>query len=94
MDKKEITKLASELFITLTPEDEETLLQAFLNFAADAKLLAIPGIDNLAPLIFPHDLKATSLREDNVLPGPSREEILKNSKNTKGEYVAIPKVVK
>ena len=60
----------------------------------DAKLLNIPGVDAVEPLIFPHVKAVTYLREDVVEEGPSREEILKNSKNKKGDYIVIPKVVK
>lgn len=94
MDRNKVLELASELFITLTPEDEKTLLSVFETFAEDAKLLNIPGIDDVEPLIFPHDRTSTYLREDIVDVGPSREEILKNSKNKKGDYIVIPKVVK
>lgn len=94
MDKKKILTLADDIFITLTAAEEETVFEAFNTFVEDAKLLDIPGVDDVEPLVFPHERKVTSLREDEVHSELSRTEILKNSKNAKGEYVVVPKVVK
>jgi len=94
MDKKRVHELASELYITLTPEDETTFLASFDLFLKRAEFLNLSGIDDVEPLIFPYHRETTFLREDEVSKTPSREEILKNSKNTKGEYISIPKVVK
>lgn len=94
MDKKLVHELASELFISLTDEDERMFLEAFSAFEQNAKLLDLPGVDDVQPLVFPFTRVNTYLREDEVLPTPSRDEILKNSKNKKGDYVVIPKVVK
>lgn len=94
MDKKKILTLADEIFISLTTTEEEIVVEAFKRFVEDAKLLDIPSVDDVTPLVFPYNRNVTTLREDEETNDYSREEILKNSTNTQGEYIVIPKVVK
>jgi aspartyl/glutamyl-tRNA(Asn/Gln) amidotransferase C subunit len=95
MNKEEIRKLAAEILITLTPEEEATFAAEFAYFKELAKLLeALPNIDEKEPMVFPFKVTQTYLKEDTPEESPGAKEILKNSKNVKDTFVVIPKVVK
>lgn len=95
MDKKIIKELASELYISLTPEEEKEFSEQFAYFKAQAALLErIPHIDDAEVTIFPHVEKRSYLREDEVIETLPVDEILSNSKNAKDGFVIVPKVVK
>lgn len=95
MDKKLINELASELYISLTPEEEQEFLKEFDYFLKQAALLAdIENIDETIPLVFPLKVERTYLREDEPEETLPVNEILSNSKNAKDGFVVIPKVVK
>lgn len=95
MDKKIIKELASELYISLSVEEEKEFSEQFAYFKAQAALLAnIKNIDDVSPMIFPHNERRTYLREDEVEETLPVDEILSNSKNAKDGFVIVPKVVK
>lgn len=95
MNKTEIKKLAEDILITLTPEEETAFVAEFAYFKKLASLLEkLPNVDKVEPLMFPFEVKQTYLREDVVEPTPGAKQILKNSKNAKDGFVIVPKVVK
>ncbi|MFA5485566.1 MAG: Asp-tRNA(Asn)/Glu-tRNA(Gln) amidotransferase subunit GatC [Bacilli bacterium] len=95
MDKKIIKELASELYLSLTPEEEKEFSEQFSYFKAQAALLErIPHIDDVEATLFPHVEKRTYLRDDEVVETLPVDEILSNSKNAKDGFVIVPKVVK
>ena len=95
MEKKDIRKLAKELLISLTPEEEEVFKNEFAYFSEQAKKLeALPLIDKVQPMFFPINEERDYLREDIPEEPFSPEEILSNSRNAKDGFVVIPKVVK
>ncbi|OQC10333.1 MAG: aspartyl/glutamyl-tRNA amidotransferase subunit C [Tenericutes bacterium ADurb.Bin087] len=95
MNKDETKKLANEILITLTPEEEAAFASELAYFKKLAALLEVlPNIDETAPMVFPFKVTQTYLREDEAEVSPGAKEILKNSKNVKDTFVVVPKVVK
>lgn len=95
MDKKIIRKLASELYISLSLEEEAEFLEQFADFKNQAELLnSVPGIDKAEPMVFPFSSENTYLREDEVEETLPVSEILSNAKGAKDGFVIVPKVVK
>lgn len=95
MDKKIVKKLASELYISLSPEEEVEFLEQFADFKSQAQFLNdVPGIDQAEPMVFPFNSEKTYLREDEVEETLPVSEILSNAKGAKDGFVIVPKVVK
>lgn len=95
MEKIDIKKLAREILISLTPEEETEFMAEFAYFIEQFKKLeALPHIDEVSPMFFPIKEKRDFLREDEPEPLYATKEILGNSKNKKDTFIVIPKVVK
>ncbi len=95
MEKIDIKKLAREILISLSPEEEKEFMEEFSYFIEQFKKLeALPHVDEVAPMFFPIKEERDFLREDEPEALYSTKEILSNSKNMKDTFIVIPKVVK
>ena len=96
---KEITlellkNCASNLMFEMKEEEYETLLKEFQIVQEQfAHIGHIKGINEVEPMTFPFMVEGVSLREDEVKPSLSKEEALKNAKDTFADQIRLPKVV-
>jgi len=94
INKETITGLADRLFINLSDEETNEVLDT-LNFIDGQfeKIDVIDGINNFEPLTQPFDLFTATMREDIPTDGESIENLLSNATHTEGREVEVPKVV-
>lgn len=92
VDKKTVEYVAELARINLTEEEKESLgreLTKIITYIDQLQELDTQGVEPLRELQAKRDV----FRPDEVLPSGCREEILKNSPLSEGDYFKIPKVI-
>lgn len=95
MNKKDILYLADKLLINLNDEEIEMLKNEFKYIEDSMNLITkIEGISEVSPMHMVPFNDEIYLREDEEIEKSlTREEIIKNCKDTLDEQVKVPKVV-
>lgn len=92
--KENIKEYASKLLIDLTDEEVNNLTNEFDEIDNDMnKLNNIKDLEKQEPMHMVPFEEEVILREDEVEPSLSKNEVLKNSDDTLDEEVRVPKVV-
>ena len=94
MNREEIIDLADKLYINLTEDEIEYLLKEFDYISTSAELISkIEGIESISPMhVIPYK-DSVKLRSDEVVSTITKEDVLKNSKDTLEDSIKVPKVV-
>lgn len=94
IEVEKLKKYAEDLEFTMKEEEYLTLQSEFNVLLKQVDLIdKIDGIKDYEPMDFPFSLEVSYLREDQVRENLSREDALKNAKNTQEGCVCVPKVV-
>lgn len=92
--KEKLKKYASKLMFDMKDEEYETLLKEFDVILKQMDLIGeIDELSSAEPMTFPFVTYDTTLREDVPKESLSKDEILKNAKQTLNDQVKVPKVV-
>lgn len=85
---------ANKLEFDMEESEYLTLQSEFEVLLKQMELIGnIEGLNKIEPMDFPYKLESSYLREDDVDMILSTEEALMNAKDTKDNYVKVPKVV-
>ena len=89
---KEAEHLAILSRLTLTDEEKELFTRQMSDILAYADKLNQLDTDNIEPMVYilPAD---NVFREDEVVPGPPREELLANASVVEEGYFKVPKIL-
>ena len=92
---KEVLIDASErLLFTMSDEEYNLLLDEFDTILKQLALIGnIEGVDEAAPMVFPYEIYATTLRDDEPTKPLDRDEALKNAGSVKDHQIKLPKVI-
>ena len=92
--KEMVDDYASKLLFDLTPAENKMVLDEFeiIDRNCDA-VNTIPGIADVPPMTHCLDDFVVELREDEAEPSVDIELLLRNSDETSGREVELPKVV-
>jgi len=89
-----VDDLADRLLIGLSREENKMVLDEFNDIDKGiARLTAIEGLDEVEPMTHCLDDFAYVLREDIAEDSVDIEDLLKNSDDTEGREIVVPKVV-
>lgn len=88
-DIKKISRLAR---IEIPEESRETLAKQVGGIIGWVEKLSEVNTDNVEPLISVHETPLR-LNKDEITDGNITEEVLKNAKDAKYGYFAVPKVI-
>ena len=88
----DIKKIASLSRIEIAESEKEGLVNQLGNIISWVETLKEVNTDDIEPLINVHNMPL-KLHEDEILQENKSEEILKNAKNAKYNYYAVPKVI-
>ena len=92
--KELVDNLADKLLIGLSDEENEMVLSEFENIDKNIDLInEIDGIGDVSPMTHCLDNFEYVLREDLPEESVDIEELLKNSDDTEGREIVVPKVV-
>ena len=92
--EKLVDDLAAKLLIGLTREENKTVLDEFAIIKANFDLInKIPNIKDVEPQTFALDYSAVIVNDDQVLDSIPVTDLLKNSDQTEGREIEVPKVV-
>lgn len=92
--KEIVDDLADKLLIGLSEEENEMVLNEFDAIDKSIDLInEIDGISKIEPMTHCLDDFEYVLREDVALESVEIEELLKNSNETEGREIVVPKVV-
>lgn len=92
--KELVDSLADKLLIGLSEEENEMVLSEFENIDASIDLInEIENISKIEPMTHTLDDFVYELREDVALDSVPVEDLLKNSDDTEGREIVVPKVV-
>lgn len=92
--KEMVDDYADKLLIGLTEEENKMVLDEFDAIDANIDLINdIKGIENIEPMTHCLDDFVYELREDVIEESVPIEELLRNSDETDGDEVQVPKVV-
>lgn len=92
--KEMVDSYADKLLIGLTEEENKMVLDEFdiIDENLD-KVTQIPGIEKVTPMTHCLDNFEYKLREDIIVPSVPVEDLLRNSDETEGSEIVVPKVV-
>lgn len=92
---KEVLIDASErLLFTMSDEEYNLLLDEFDTILKQLALIGnIEGVDEATPMVFPYEIYATTLRDDEPTKPLDRDEALKNAGSVKDHQIKLPKVI-
>lgn len=88
-DFKKISRLAR---IEISPKEAETMPKQVGGIISWVEQLNEVNTDNVEPLTNVHDM-SLRLNKDEVSDGDIAEQVLKNAKDAKYGYFAVPKVI-
>ena len=88
-DFKKISRLAR---IQVPEENRETLAKEVSSIIAWVEKLNEVNVTNIEPLTNVHEM-SLRLNQDEISDGNLAEDVLKNAKNAKYGYYAVPKVI-
>lgn len=89
-----VDDLAAKLLIGLTREENKTVLDEFAIIKANFDLInKIPNIKDVEPQTFALDYSAVIVNDDQVFASIPVTDLLKNSDQTEGREIEVPKVV-
>lgn len=92
--KEMVDDLADKLLIGLSDEENEMVLKEFETIDANLDLVnKIEGLENVEPMTHCLDDFEYVLRDDVVEDSIPIEDLLKNSDETDGDEIEVPKVV-
>ena len=92
--KEMVDVYANKLLIGLTEEENKMVLDEFEIIDKNIDLVnKIPGIDKVEPMTHALDDFECEFREDVVEESIPIEDLLKNSDETEGSEISVPKVV-
>ncbi|HAB65950.1 MAG TPA: hypothetical protein DCE23_01150 [Firmicutes bacterium] len=92
--KEMVDDYADKLLIGLTPEENKMVLDEFDIIDKNLDLVTqIPNISEVEPMTHCLDDFKYELRDDVVVESVPIEELLRNSDETDGDEVQVPKVV-
>ena len=92
--KEIVNNLANKLLIGLSDEENEMVLNEFDAIDKSIDLInKIDGICDIEPMTHCLDDFEYVLREDIIEESAEIEDLLKNSDNTEGREIVVPKVV-
>lgn len=92
--KEMVDSYADKLLIGLTEEENKMVLDEFDVIDANLdKVTQIPGIEKVIPMTHCLDNFEYKLREDIIVPSVPIEDLLRNSDETEGSEIVVPKVV-
>ena len=92
MDKKTLQKVALLARLHLQEDEIEPLRNDIQNILHYVEQLNQLDTDQVEPLAHPGDI-VNALRKDLAQPSLTREELLKNSPKTDGEFYLVPAVL-
>ena len=85
---------ADKLLIGLTKEENKLVLDEFEAIDKNLDMVnLIPNIDEVTPMTHTLDDFTYELREDVIVPSVPIEDLLRNSDDTEGNEIVVPKVV-
>lgn len=85
---------ADKLLIGLTREENKMVLDEFEAIDKNLDMVnLIPNIDEVTPMTHTLDDFTYELREDVIVPSVPIEDLLRNSDDTEGNEIVVPKVV-
>lgn len=94
INKDLLKECAHNLMFDMNEEEYDTLLEEFKIVTSQLEMIGkIEGLDNEEPMTFPFDCSIDYLREDEVNSTISKEDALKNAKDTFQGQIRLPKVV-
>ena len=93
VSEKEVEKIASLSRLSLSKEELESHTEDMNNILDYMDLLNEIDTDDVEELDNVHDMHA-SLRADTANSSLSKEDILKNSPSSNGDYIQVPLTVK
>ncbi len=89
-----LKKCANNLMFDMSDEEYHILLDEFKIITKQMELLGeIDGLNEVTPMVFPFDVSTSYLRDDVAEECLSKEEVLKNAKDTLDGQIKLPKVV-
>lgn len=89
---KDIKKISHLAKIEVLDEDRESLTKQVSKIINWVEKLSEVNTDNIEPLTNVHG-ESLCLHEDKVSDGDLAEDVIKNSKDAKYGYFAVPKVI-
>ena len=85
---------ADKLLIGLTEEENKMVLDEFEAIDKNLDMVnLIPNIGEVTPMTHTLDDFMYELREDVIVPSVPIEDLLRNSDDTEGNEIVVPKVV-
>ena len=85
---------ADKLLIGLTKEENKMVLDEFEAIDKNLDMVnLIPNIGEVTPMTHTLDDFMYELREDVIVPSVPIEDLLRNSDDTEGNEIVVPKVV-
>ncbi len=94
ISKQELNELSNNLLFDMSEKEYETLQEEFEVILEQMDLIGeIENIDDVKPMVFPYLIKGHELREDEVDNILSKEDVLKNAKDTMMDMIKVKKVV-
>ena len=85
---------ADKLLIGLTKEENKMVLDEFEAIDKNLDMVnLIPNIGEVTPMTHTLDDFMYELREDFIVPSVPIEDLLRNSDDTEGNEIVVPKVV-
>ena len=94
MDEKEFEKLTKLCRIECSQEEKETLFQNISNVLSHISQLNEIGTQDIAPCNQVLETMTNIMREDEVGPLLSREELLANAPSHIGGMIRVPTIIK
>ncbi len=91
--KELVDSLAEKLLIGLTEEENQMVLDEFAIIDENLGKLEIDGLENVEPMTHCLDDFYCTLREDIAEESIPIEDLLRNSDQTEGREIEVPKVV-
>ncbi len=88
-----LKKLGLKTMFNVSDKEMPALVEEYNIFMNHVKALEAIDTTDVEPLAFPYEIETTFLREDVANHLISREDALKNAKNTKDHQIKVPKVV-
>lgn len=91
---KMVDDYADKLLIGLTKEENKMVLDEFEAIDKNLDMVnLIPNIGEVTPMTHTLDDFMYELREDVIVPSVPIEDLLRNSDDTEGNEIVVPKVV-
>ena len=92
--KEMVDSYADKLLIGLTEEENKMVLDEFEAIDKNLDMVnLIPNIGEVTPMTHTLDDFMYELREDVIVPSVPIEDLLRNSDDTEGNEIVVPKVV-